>query len=188
MKKKIRIFVDIHKYGTCDLKTPLEDGPDCYYLGDNIDMAHCHYTQIGHAYEELKVCRQKFGDRFVRGNHELNLIDAPDFLTVWNTVFCHGDQIFWGEEKATEWRHHTPGLSTPKRLVTEGTVDFLRHLAPRPGLDENQMLNVIRIATRYDRTRIVCAHRHPCVAYRYQIGNIEMICLPRGMSEIEVES
>lgn len=185
--KTITIFNDIHKYGPHPVNVQLEADADCYYLGDNIDLSHCLKSSVPWALLDLNYYKQAFAGRFVRGNHELNAVKAPDWLVVGKTLLTHGDFIFWPKKYATHYRKRQKGVNFFQRWFSFSGLDFLRHILPEAKLHRRTKRKLALLAKRHRCTMVVCAHRHPkktvCVEYR----GIKIVVLPPGRNEVTIE-
>jgi hypothetical protein len=181
------IFNDIDLFGPHELLVEWEYGPNCFYLGDNVDVRNCHRHDLPKALHALSHLYEGFGDRYIGGNHELDIMPTKLFKVVGNTLLTHGDVLYWGEDKAKAYREtEEPGASWWKRLTSLGRWDWLRHV--RQPIFSRLMLDRAWIyAKLYNCHTVICGHRHPSHVIVKKYHDINVIVLPRGKNVVELE-
>lgn len=182
----ITIFNDIHLYGPHSMKVQWEYGPDCFYLGDNIDLSHCLKKDVENASLALVFFKNLFEGRFVRGNHELNVIKAPDFLKVGKTLLTHGDYIFWPKLYALKYRRRKAGVGFLRKWISLSGLDPLRHLFPEARLHRRSLRKLAYLAKKNKCEMIVVGHRHPKKIIYYEYRGIKIIVLPPGKNYVKI--
>lgn len=187
MKKVITVYNDIHKYGPHPEDIQLEADHDCYYLGDNIDLSHCLKSSVPWALLDLNYYKEAFAGRFVRGNHELNAINAPDWLKVGNTLLTHGDFIFWPKKYAIHYRKRPKGVSFLRRWISCSGLDPLRWILPEAKLHNRTKRKLYHLAKRHGCKMVICAHRHPKNRVDVHYKEIHIVILPPGKNKVEIE-
>lgn len=186
--RKIICYNDVHEGGPHPVKVQWDFGKDCFYLGDNIDLSHALKADIPKLLLDLKHFARIFEGRFVRGNHELNAVDGPDWLKVGNTLLTHGDFIFWPKKYAMHYRMKRPkGTHWLRRWLSLSGLDFLRHFLPEARLSRRLLRKMALMASKHKCSMVVTAHRHPKNVIRAEYNGIKVIVLPPGRNEVEIE-
>lgn len=156
--------------------------------GDIIDMANVPKKDVDFWKEKLEyllyLCNA-CGPFFIRGNHELNQVEASDFAFVDGVYFKHGDLgILWPLEKALEYRAKKPGAGFLKRMITP-IYDNLRHLKPwNPS--ECFYKAVDKIIEGHKPRAICLGHTHPVSNIDFMYKGVRILILKRGVQEIEI--
>lgn len=186
--REITVYNDIHLCGPHSMHVNWEYGPNHYYLGDNVDLSHCLRKDIMKALVTLTFMSNLFIDRFVRGNHELNVIDKPDKLIVGNTLLTHGDYIFWPKKYADKYRSQPHGTSWFGKWFSLSGLDFMRHILPEARLHRRTLRKLAFMARANKCSMIVVGHRHPKNIIRYEYKGIRILVLPPGKNKIEIDA
>jgi hypothetical protein len=135
----------------------------------------------------LAFLAEKFGDRYIGGNHELDQVKSPLFRKVGVTLLTHGDVLFWGEKVAKEYRkEETVGANWFKRWTCMGQIDFLRHIRT-PIFTQHFLDTAWTFAKLYGCKMVICGHRHPSHAVRREYNGVNIVVLPRGRNVIDLE-
>lgn len=156
--------------------------------GDIFDFANCKRSEFEmwrqRALETKAVVEANHG-HFIRGNHCLNQIDAPDWVMLDGVMFHHGDMLFWSKEKYTAYRSKKPGAGFLKRWFTPA-YDNLRHFADG-GPNKLFLENLDKLIVEYPNMRaIVVGHRHPVSNIIFEHKGIKCYILKRGIQTIEI--
>lgn len=163
-------------------------GATTVFNGDIVDMANCERKKVEYWKKELDWFAKKIteiGGTFIRGNHELNQVEAPDFVIIDNVYFNHGDYFFWSKEKADAYRAKKPGAGFLKRWVTP-IYDKLRHLKDA-GPNENFYKEMDKVIAANPTIRAACfAHRHPRENIIFDYRGVKCYILKRGIQELDI--
>jgi hypothetical protein len=184
-----KFFVDAHLEGPHQIEVDWQYGPDCYYLGDNVDIkwgTGRYWVKVS----LLKWFQLMFKDRFVRGNHELNVIDAPDYIVVNGftsngILMTHGDHLFWGEKIADTYRGRKPVKNWFRRFLIGFFTGFMAQFLTVPisqGFKERAFEKAKKLGCR----TVVCGHWHPHKMVDFSYRGIRIIVLPRGRTDLEL--
>lgn len=178
--KWFKLFTDIHEYGCYEIPCQWDFGPNCYYLGDNVDLACCRPEDIESARTKLKAYKHAFQGRYVGGNHEL---EEVTHLKVGDVLMTHGDYIFWPKIQADAYRKRKAGMNPLMRFAVKILVGQI--LAKRDW-EINRLMKhrCLKLAKKYGCTTIVCGHWHPRTLQDFRYHGIRIVVLPRGMTEI----
>lgn len=156
--------------------------------GDIVDMSNCKRKDIDMGLKclyALKSLCEKKGGALIRGNHELNQIEAPDFALLGGVYFEHGDRgLFWTMEKSDAYRGKQPGSGFLKRSASK-YYDVFRDLKPwKP--DQMFWDRVDYIVRLHSPKAIVLGHVHPTENILLKRGNVEIHILKRGIHTIDL--
>lgn len=156
--------------------------------GDISDMANVEKDLVEFARRDLKHLAHfvvKCGGHFVRGNHELNQVDAPDFAIVDDVLFIHGDLgVLWPLEKAVKYRSKKPGAGFLKRAITP-IYDHLRQFKPWEPTD--LFYRAVDDIIKYNKPRaIVMGHTHPPENIDFMYRNTRILILKRGVQILDI--
>jgi UDP-2,3-diacylglucosamine pyrophosphatase LpxH len=192
---KLRIFNDTHLFGvnpshTLDeilgltINTPSDR--EIYFLGDIVDVANVEKSRLKDAITTLRLLRDNFN--FIRGNHEKNAIEAPDFKYLGDNeiLLTHGDIFMWGIERANKYRSGKKGAGPIKRKIIAPLIDDLRRFwTVRPN---NRLLEAIRAEKKKNpKLRyVVMGHSHPKTMVTFDIDGVTGMILPRGYTDLEL--
>ena len=180
--KKFVFFADIHKYGCYAIDCELEYHKDSYYLGDNIDLACCAHEDVFRAQEELAEIKEKFGDRYISGNHEL---EPGNHVKVGNVLLTHGDYVLWPKAQADAYRARKPGIGPLARFLVWLSVGKLLALRDWK-ISRLGRHRCFKLAKEYGCDTIVIGHWHPLTIKDFTFKGIRIIVLPRGRTELEL--
>lgn len=190
---RVRVINDVHLFGVnpshqlADVRAAIASCPrGCMLasLGDVVDLKNAPKEMVPEALaagEALRKSVLEVGGVFTRGNHELNLLEGPDAVTVSDVYFTHGDREFWGEARAAAFRREHPGSGWARRTRAR-LIDALRHTTER-GINERFRRHV-RALTGV--RAVVAGHRHPTVRLEGAIDGVRYLVLPRGIHDLDV--
>lgn len=158
------------------------------FNGDIVDLANCKHNEVKKWKEELCYIARKvtqFGGVFIRGNHSLDHVDAPDFAIVDNVYFTHGDLGFiWPKEKAEKYREKDCGAGFFKRTASQ-FYDVFRKFKP---FKPTQMFykKCDEVIAEFNPRAIVLGHFHPKENIIFDYKGVKVYILKRGIQEIEI--
>lgn len=184
-----RIITDVHLFGVNpthsvdDIISIAQQSPiPVFFIGDIVDMRNARKKDLAYAYQLLQLLAEKF--HFVRGNHCLNLVNAPDFMIIDTLLLTHGDIPSFGKERSDKFRSQKPGAGWFKRNIISRPLDALRHLvAVRP--NESMLRWVTDMKKQYPQvTHMVCGHSHPDKPVFFEVSGVKCVILPRGVTDI----
>lgn len=180
--RKFKFFTDVHEFGCYAMDCVWEFGKDCYYLGDNVDLACCSYEDVKKAKKRLRFFKKKFGKRYISGNHEL---EKANVLKVGKVLMAHGDYIFWPKVQADNYRARKPGINAFLQFVVWLTVGKV--LATRSwGISRLARHRAFKLAKQHGCHTVVCGHWHPKELQDITHKGVRIVVLPRGKTEIEL--
>lgn len=157
--------------------------------GDIIDMANVPKKEVQnwkYRLETIAAMCASHGAVFIRGNHSLNQVEAPDWAIIDGVFFTHGDMfnLLWDEQKSKEYRAKKPGAGFLKRAITP-LYDNLRHLKPwKPS--ERFYKAVDKIIDAHKPKAIVLGHTHPPSNIDFMYKGVRILILKRGIQEINI--
>ena len=183
--KLYTFFTDVHEGGPCPSKVEWDFGPRSFYLGDNVDVRWWSPKRsILSAYERLYYFKRMFGDRFVRGNHELNMITAPDWIKTNGILITHGDYLFWGKEMADSYRKKERSHNSLARRVSSFFSCTLSHWFQLP-VSKKFLQRCAKVARLNGCHTVVCGHWHPKKVRTFiSSDGLRVVILPRGRTDL----
>jgi len=110
-----KVYSDLHIYGGSwrevkSMRGVLLEGvkpvqkQKTVYIGDIYDIENAESSDIEEAISNLNTLRQKVGDLYVRGNHEMDTFgNSPAYKKINNILFIHGHHIAWHPDKVRYW-------------------------------------------------------------------------------------
>jgi len=181
------IYADLHLFGPYETEMPIINrGSKTIALGDIYELKSCRKKDVPKVVEARRNLLNLLGDRYLFGNHELaqgriNFIDYTN-----NTLFTHGDYVFWSDKKATKFRNGKNGSSTIKRFFLGIVHNKLRPLVPKWFLWPWEKKRAYIFAKKHNCTTIVCGHLHPLKTIDTTYKDVRVIVVPRGKTKILV--
>lgn len=180
------IYADCHKYSKFQSHTEFEDGS--IMLGDNIDAAGAHKSEVYLAEKEVETHIIKRGHKFICGNHELRLDRIKDQYVTNNILFTHGHLEFWGWKKSVKYIKKSPGKGFFGRF-TSWFFDSVRSYK-KLNMSDEQKDRCWQRCIDYNCHTIVLGHKHPkeVTQFLHTINGktIRIFVLPRGMTRISL--
>ncbi|HEY9705659.1 MAG TPA: metallophosphoesterase family protein [Allocoleopsis sp.] len=185
---KYIIFSDTHigsKYN--DDPTLLDqidnsDPSNTILLGDIIDMACCHKKIVNDLRQYQLMLLNKFNDRYVSGNHCLL---TSNLKYIENGIlFTHGDLIS-NFDKWWLYRLKTAGAGKLK-LLWVSLVDNMDWLKENMIPKESVFKRAADVAKNHDCHTIVMGHFHPSKVITRQFGDVKIIIVPKGLTELDL--
>ncbi len=189
------VYADTHYYSPYESRIELEYDQNIYYIGDIFDLKNCRNKDVNLVVKDINDLRRKVGNRYVRGNHELNAFGDADKLEDYFTImggvlFTHGHKyICYDDTKVKNWEQKKPGRNSILRVLRKIKDIFEKE---KDRLDQRYIDNAVDLATKNNCHTIVFGHTHLKKKYDKIILNsygqkIRVINVPRGISEIHVE-
>jgi hypothetical protein len=182
--KRYTFFTDVHEYGAHAMSVDWEYGPECFSLGDNVDLSCCRWDQFWLAWQRRRELKEKFGERYIPGNHELELGDN-DFLKVDHILMTHGDYLFWSLEHAERYRKQKPCAGFFKYWFTKIVFGWILSQVTWP-IRQIVKERAYKLAKRFECSIVVCGHWHPTKLVKLEYKGITLIVLPRGKTTLEL--
>jgi len=189
------VYADTHYYAPYESKIELQYNQNVYYIGDIFDLQNCKNKDVNLVIQEINDLRKRVGNRYVRGNHELNAFGDADkledyFTTINGVLFTHGHKyICYDDAKVKNWEQKNPGKNSILRVLRKIKNVFEKE---KDRLDGRYIDNAVDLATKNNCHTIVFGHTHLKKMYDKIILNsygqkIRVINVPRGISEIYIE-
>jgi hypothetical protein len=179
------VYNDVHLGSTYayDWCFPFEQ--DAILNGDIVDYQNCLKKDVPKYLELIKSLKDKFGDRYILGNHELRAIPCKGFYKHNSgVIFRHGDHEFWGEKKLDLYiKKATPGAGWLKRNLIARQIDWIRRIYTAKCSDEF-FKRAADTARQHKCHTIVFGHKHPLNIVDKVYDGIRVIVLPRGRNII----
>ena len=155
------------------------------YIGDIVDLKSCRKENLQEARLTIKKIKEECFGNYVSGNHELDLDKDSFYLVKGDTLFTHGDFIFWGENMALKWRSQSPGLT---KFSFFWVWLFNSIIKWRPYFLTNKIKDkIVEAANYYDCEKVIMGHRHPFNKIDTTYKGIRIIVLPRGKNIVDIE-
>lgn len=125
-----------------------------------------------------------FGDSHpVMGNHELEFSQRQfSFDTETKTLFTHGHQVFWSEEKINRWAKKKPGRGPIMRFLALFYSKW--RMLKQPKIKDAHMDRAVELAKEFGAVTVVTGHRHPKERLYCSKDGVTLIVLPRGRNDI----
>ena len=184
---KISVYSDCHYYTPQEIRCiPTERvqvlAENAFSIGDNFDRKGCEPKDANKLIKEFEEHKRIFEGRWLSGNHEVlgdNVSLA--FLVSNGVLFVHGD-IFWGVEKANEFRKEQPyqGYSAVKRMLAFGRKIYGGHLS------NAEAAEAAKLAKQFGCKVIIFGQTHVKKLQDKTVDGIRIINVPRGKTVIEV--
>jgi hypothetical protein len=157
------------------------------FNGDIWDLANVPKKEVDvwiqRARDFVVFCRA-MNVTFIRGNHELNQVEAPDFAVIDGVFFSHGDIQMWGKEKSEAYRSKKPGAGFLKRSITP-LYDNLRHLK-KWKQNEHFIKAMDEIIKTHNPRAAVFGHVHCIENIIFDYKGVKCHILKRGIQELEI--
>jgi predicted phosphodiesterase len=170
-----------------ELLTAIHSSPYPVYLnGDICDSANCKKKDLPLLLTTMQLLNENFN--YIRGNHDLNILDAPDFMLIndGKILITHSDIEQWGKERSDKFREQTPGAGWFKRNLISRPLDHLRrYWAVRPN---DRLIAAIRAwkIKHPTITTVICSHSHPNEPVFFVVDGIFCVITPRGVNDFGV--
>ena len=193
---KIRVATDLHLYGPHqigsidDLTTDKVD----YLLGDIIDMKCVKKSEVEEAKKTLDGLVEKFGDRYLIGNHELLGALKPNLMTIvesedYRYLLSHGHVFLWSDDRIKKWLGMSFGMSFIGRWGVWIANKF-REIFDYGKLKKEEIKILGEIAISHKCDEIIIGHVHSKEEYYYTYERegrlISIHTLPRGITEVDL--
>lgn len=197
---KLTIWADTHKWAPNALKDQptVNDAkdPNCWLLGDIIDLANCKKTSVESAKTEYNNLKAAFGYRYIPGNHERMLLTNDCIYQPYYTedgklnqiILFHGDFESWGPKKAKKYRSKEHGAGPFKRKFIVNAIEGFELLFDRNF--KQAFINRCRELMKthfYQHTTLICGHMHPDNVEHINVPEGKIIVVPRGKTELDIE-
>ena len=180
------VYNDIHKFS--DYEMPLKEEYGAIYNGDIFELRSCKRSDVAMIEREMAEFESRVGDRFLFGNHEMNVDRMHDRLVIGNIVFCHGHTVFWTMKKCIKFMSKRKGKGAFGRALS-AMLDQYRHLKPFY-LSKKQLNRCMDLCIETNTDILIAGHKHPSnvetTYFTRDNKSIKIICLPRGRNEITV--
>jgi hypothetical protein len=157
------------------------------FNGDIFDMANVPKKDVvfwKYRLKEFVEGCKRAGFTFIRGNHCLNQVEAPDFAIIDGVYFSHGDIQMWGKEKSEAYRSKKPGAGFLKRSITP-LYDNLRHLK-KWKQNPHFIKAMDEIIKTHNPRAAVFGHVHPVENMIFDYKGVKCYILKRGIQTIEI--
>lgn len=193
MKKEILVVNDVHigsKY--CDFTQArntinnLTNDGFTVLNGDIVDMACCPKRDVKKLREYQASLIKKFGDYYVRGNHDL-IPDHSPHVIIGDTIFTHGHLL---GKRADYWRKYEnkkAGASWLKLLWVDFADDMDWIKGKLFTVKEDVVKGAINLAKFYGCKQVVMGHFHPLNDIIIEREGVRIIILKKGFNQVEVE-
>ena len=183
---KVTVISDLHKGASyevkCDMDLLIEQQKriPTVWLGDNLDFRNCKKEMLPKMGDWFIQLNTYFGKFFLLGNHEYQTVTSK--IVINKTLFIHGHIILWSKKKLDQWDKmfkKGKGTSLLSRLI-----NWCRELNDRE-MKEEELEKLSTYALNEGYRRICIGHVHPRQILYCHHNGVEIIVVPRGISEIE---
>ncbi len=182
----LKIFNDVHEFGPHEIKVDWSFDQDSYYLGDNVELRYTKEEDLNEARMRLNKYKLLFGKRFLRGNHELNSIDAPDHIVKDDILMLHGDQLHWSLERSKKYRTTIKqGSNFLHRLWVLLVFGWLGKFIGA-FVTKKFLFKAFSLMEAYNCKYLICGHLHPPKLVHYIKNGRHLIVLPRGKNQLTI--
>jgi len=184
---KVTVISDLHKGASyevkCDMDLLIEQQKriPTVWLGDNLDFRNCKKEMLPRLDSWYIQLKTYFGKFFLFGNHEDPTL-IPSFVVINKTILIHSHLILWHKNKLNQWAkmfRRGKGTSLLSRLI-----NWCRELNDRE-MKEEELEKLSTYALNEGYRRICIGHVHPHQILYCHHNGVEIIVVPRGISEIE---
>jgi hypothetical protein len=181
MKKWI-IFSDVHLCGPLAMHVNWEYGPNCVYLGDNVDLTHCRKKDLPAAMQMYDFLKGRFGV-FCNGNHDH--AHKLDYLVIYDNIgFGHGDKYLTGTKWSDLFRTKEYGKGSWLNYMWQQFIDKIVAWMPLRISKSGRRLLEFNAIDNHLRA-IVLGHLH---VKRLRVIQLTKHCtlyiVPRGRTEL----
>jgi len=180
--KKYTIYTDLHLYSKYfnEPKFPWDkdviERENAYLIGDIFEAKNCEPKDLHALKTDRSHAAFLYEGRMLRGNHDGNFPGVDDIVLPGRILLTHGDRVLWTKEKSDKFRAEKMGQGSGwKQWI------FSKH---HGSINQSEAELASRYAEARNCTTVVFGHVHPKVRFDKVIGNVRVICLPRGRNEI----
>lgn len=156
-----------------------------YFLGDNFDLTNCKKKEVRAVQRELDKLKEKYGDRFITGNHEAQRDTDRLVIIKPGIAVMHGDDIFWGREKSVKYRRKDHGAGFLKRGLWVNALEAFEAGYDRK-ISKEDIERFIAICKHYGVHTIIVGHLHPAKQIILKQDGFTLICLKRGVTTLSL--
>ena len=183
----VGFYTDIHEYAPNIINCPIIPGPNKVYVGDNIDLANVAKDQVGSAEKRLKGLAEKEWLLWKNGNHERQK-DSDTLSKLTDAIGCmHGDGIFWDKKKSDKYRSKDHGAGFLKRKLWVNALESLENGWDR-AVSKSDLERFYQHCLSNGVNCIIVGHLHPKKLLNIKYKGMTLIVLPRGYTELDIES
>jgi predicted phosphodiesterase len=181
MSTKYTIFSDVHLCGPLAMQVQWEYGPNCVYLGDNVDLTHCRKKDLPAALEMFSFLKDRF-KIFCHGNHDHG--ERGDEQKIHERIlFMHGDSVFWNQSKSDSFRCKDYGQGSWLNWLWQHLLDkIFARLPVRFNSLQRWKLEFFSRTSGVDV--IVLGHRHVKQVKKIRVTGCDVYIVPRGRTEL----
>lgn len=180
--KKYTFYTDLHLYSKYfhEPKPPMAaisiEQENAYLLGDILEGKNCEPQDLHQLKIDQQVMARAYKGRSVRGNHDGQFPGIDDIILPGGILLTHGDLVLWDDAKARKFRAERMG---------QGSGWKQKIFSMWHGSVSN---SEAKLAATYAKARgcstVVFGHVHPKVKFEKFVDGVNVICLPRGKSEL----
>ena len=189
MGTELYTFVnDLHIFAPNELKIKGDQFnpqlPREYYIGDNLDLINCKKKDVPKVQELIDFLREKYGKRFITGNHEAQRDMDKLIIIKPGVAVMHGDLIFWGADKSERYRRKDHGAGFLKRGLWVNALESLEAGYDRK-ISKEDLIRFDYLCEKYSVHTIIVGHLHPekTITTISPQGN-KLIALKRGVNDL----
>jgi hypothetical protein len=154
--------------------------------GDVFDLANCKKSQVGKIQKEINRHKSILGTRYVTGNHERQHdMDRLFVIPGTKTGVMHGDHIFWGSERAIDYRQKDHGAGFFKRKVWVNALEALENGYDRK-VKTDDLERFAEICELHDLNRIIVGHMHPAIQLDIHYKGFHLTVCKRGVTNLDI--
>lgn len=182
----MKIFSDLHFTAPHEMFYDLfkENPEEVIITGDCVDIVNCDKKHCSYAHRLIKLLKERFGDRYIFGNHES--MHGTMYFIHNGVYYTHGHLECWPEKKVEKWLHKKHcTMKAWKKPFYKAKDKYRKYFKSFSGKPSDEISDKMALAAqRQGCHTYICGHRHPAERIEYLHKGIKIIILPRGMTEL----